>query len=72
MNRKQRKARLKRMKLTKKMVPRRQALRRLTGRSLAPGSYVGTSHVKDGVLGLLVETPQGQVFVPHTPRIKVP
>lgn len=62
MNRKQRRARLK---------LRREALQRLTG-PLAPGSYVGTSHVKDGVLGLLVETPQGPVFVPHTPRIKVP
>ncbi len=65
MNRKQRRARLKRMKLTKKMMPRREAIRRLTGRSLAPGSYVGTPHVQNGVIGLLVQTPAGPTFVPQ-------
>jgi len=68
MNRKQRKARLKRFKLAKKMRRRQKALRLLRG--LPPGMYHGTPHIHTEIgprgrsFGLIVQTAQGPAYLP--------
>lgn len=62
MNRKQRKERLKRFKLAKKMRRRTEALRRL--RDLPPGTYQGRAHMQGGSFGMLVQTAHGHRFLP--------